>query len=120
MSGAAGQGEEFISEALTPVPGTLDSAGMARGEPGLPRYFTWRAAEYEVAEVLETWKTSGLSSGELYLRRHWYRIRTTSGLVLTIYCQRTGMSGGAKSRKARWWVYSAEGSAGARGATGHE
>jgi Domain of unknown function (DUF6504) len=105
-------GEQFVSEALQPVAGTLDLSGMARGEPGLPRRFIWRDEEHEVAEVLETWKSCGLSSGDLYLRRHWYKIRTQGGLVLTIYCQRTGVS--KSSRKSRWWVYSMEGREGLR------
>lgn len=106
MSDAEEPREQFISEPLTPVPGMLDTSGMARGEPGLPRRFTWRDEQHDVADILETWKTSGRDMGELYLRRHWYKIRTTGGLVLTIYCQRTGLSGGAKKHKSRWWVYS--------------
>ena len=34
--------EEFVSEAIQPVVGTTDTAGMARGGPGLPRRFVWR------------------------------------------------------------------------------
>ena len=41
-------GAEFISEAVRPVGGTFDAAGMARGEPGLPQRFVWRGREYAV------------------------------------------------------------------------
>ena len=51
--------EEFISEPIEPVEGTFDTAGMTRGEPGLPGRFIWRDKEYTVAEVLEKWKESG-------------------------------------------------------------
>lgn len=103
--------EEFISERLLPVPGSADAAGMARGEPGLPARFTWRDEEYTVVEVLRKWKTSGRckhgpSKGptEMYLRRHWFEIRTVPELIMTVYCQRQASS--TKQRMARWFVYS--------------
>ncbi len=99
--------EEFVSERLMPVAGTAETAGMSRGEPGLPGRFTWRGDEYAVVGVLRKWKTSGPcdhGSGERYLRRHWYEIRTYPPLVMTVYCQRQAPS--VKRRKARWWVYS--------------
>src|SRR5688572_32265738 len=43
----------------------------------LPQRFTLRGREYVVAEVLERWKTSTPDRGEMYLRRHWFRVRTT-------------------------------------------
>ena len=51
--------ERFISEPIQPVEGTFDPTGMTRGEPGLPRRFTWRDDEYAVTEVLEAWKEDG-------------------------------------------------------------
>ncbi len=101
------QAEEFVSERLVPVAGTADMAGMSRGEPGLPGRFAWRGREYSVVGVLRKWKTSGPcdhGSGERYLRRHWYEIRTQPGLIMTIYCQRQAPS--VKRRKGRWWIYS--------------
>ena len=41
--------DEFICERLIPVPGSGDTAAMARGEPGPPGAFTWRAKRYRVA-----------------------------------------------------------------------
>ena len=51
--------EEFVSEPIMPVEGTFDATGMTRGEPGFPSRFVWREQEYEVANMLETWKESG-------------------------------------------------------------
>jgi hypothetical protein len=97
--------DQFICEPLTPVRGSFDTAGMARGEPGLPLRFTWRGREHAVVNVLKVWKTSSREKGgtEIYLRRHWWTLTTDTGLTLTLYCDRQ-----AKVRrrpKARWWVY---------------
>ncbi len=79
---------------------------MGRGEPGLPEWFLWRDREVVVAEVLEVWKESRPERhtvGELYLRKHWYRIRADDGSVLTIYFERQAR---VKSQaKKRWWLY---------------
>jgi len=90
----------FIGEPLTPLRGSFDPAGMARGEPGLPQRFTWRRQQHAVTAVLETWTTSGHSPcGETYLRRHWYKLTTDTHLTLTIYCDRQPRSA------HRWHVY---------------
>ena len=99
----------FISEPITPVKGTFDPAGMARGEPGLPQRFRWRKKEYAVAEVLEQWKDHGdcaHGSGERYVRRHGYRVRVTDGTVFRLYFQRT--FGRAQPSSQRWWIQSVE------------
>ena len=46
----------FVSEAIVPLDGSFDTAGMATGGPGLPCRFRWRREVLEVAEVLESWK----------------------------------------------------------------
>jgi len=103
----------FISEPITPVEASFDTSGMARGEPGLPQKFRWRKKEYVVAEVLERAKEHGdcrHGSGERYVRRHSYRIRTTDGTVMNLYFQRSAFR--AKlSPKTRWWIQSIEGCA---------
>ena len=98
--------EQFVSEPIEPRRGSFDAAGMARGEPGLPRRFTWRQTEYEVDELLEAWTTSSPEGGhgEMYLRRHWFKLRTTDGTTMTIYCERQPKPG--QSARRRWWVYS--------------
>ncbi len=97
--------EQFISEPVAPVPGTSDVQAMGRGEPGLPARFVWRDREYRVAAVLKVWKTSSPEggTGRLYLRRHWYTVRTQTGETMTLYCERQ-----ARDRthpKSRWWLY---------------
>jgi phosphoribosylglycinamide formyltransferase-1 len=100
----------FISEPIIPVESSFDTSGMTRGEPGLPQKFRWRKKEYVVAEVLERAKEHGdcrHGSGEHYLRRHNYRIRTTDGTVMNLYFQRSTYR--AKiSPKSRWWIQSIE------------
>ena len=99
-------GERFVCEAMTPVAGTGDTAAMARGEPGLPKRFEWRGAEYTVIEVIRVWKTtSRCTSGadEQYVRRHWWTIRTDPPATMTVYCDRQPKD--RKHPKARWWVY---------------
>ncbi len=97
----------FISEPITPD-GSFDPTGMASGEPGLPGRFRWRGREWIVAGVLETSREYGdckHGSGERYLRRHCFRLRTTDGHVLRIYFQR---SFGRGRPSARWWLRSIE------------
>jgi len=101
--------EKFISETIKPLADTFDTAAMTRGEPGLPKTFIWRDNEYEVAEVLEAWKETGpcrSGSPELYLRKHWYKIRTADNMVMTIYFERQARS--KSQSKARWWLYTIE------------
>jgi len=79
---------------------------MARGEPGLPRRFLWRDEEYEIDTVLEQWKETGpckSGSDEQYVRKHWYRVRTTNGAEMRIYFERQARSG--RERTKRWWLY---------------
>ncbi len=100
--------ESFIGEPVTPKPGTFDTALMATGIPGVPHEFTWRGNEYKVAVILETWKTVGpCTSGadEKYVRRHYYRVKTITGEVMTLYCDRHAARG-KNPLKNRWVLYS--------------
>jgi phosphoribosylglycinamide formyltransferase-1 len=99
--------EEFISEQILPVAGTFDPAAMAKGAPALPGRFCWRNTEYTVAEVIKTWKESGPDKGptsQMYLRKHWFELRTTDGTIMTIYFERQPRS--KHQAKKRWWLYS--------------
>ena len=102
--------EEFVSEPIKLVAGTFDIVGMTRGEPGLPGRFIWRDKKYAVAEVLEKWKESGCcksGSSEMYLRKHWFRVRCTNGLEMTIYFERQPRT--KVGNKMRWWLYTVKG-----------
>lgn len=99
----------FVSEAIVPLDGSFDTAGMAAGGPGLPRRFRWRREVLEVAEVLECWKEYGdctHGSGERYVRKHGFRVRATDGRVLRLYFQRH--FGKRQTSRARWWIQSVE------------
>ena len=108
MSEESGSRESFVGEPVTPKPGTFDTAMMATGIPGLPHQFTWRGTEYAVVAVMKTWKTLGpCTSGadEMYVRRHWYKVKTTTGEVMTLYCDRQPPRGRSRT-KGRWVLYS--------------
>jgi hypothetical protein len=102
--------KSFVSESIVPVSGTFDAAGMSRGEPGLPGKFCWRRKEFTVVQELERWRDHGdcrNGSGERYVRRHGYRVRTEDGSILRLYFQRS-VGRGKISPKARWWLHSIE------------
>ncbi len=103
---AAETTEQFIGEALAPAPGAGDAAAMSRGEPGLPGEFTWRGQRYRVAGVIRAWKSTGpcrSGGGEVYLRRHWFKVLTAPAAVMTIYCDRQSRQ--PKRPKSRWFIY---------------
>ena len=61
-----------------------------------------------MAEVLETWKEHGdctHGSGERYVRKHGFRLRTADGAVFKVYFQRHF---GKAKRGERWWIQSME------------
>ena len=98
--------KQFVSEPIEPLGDTMSTRRMSRGEPGLPRRFRWRDTDYEIAEVLDQWKqTSGCRHGgdEQYVRKHWYRVRTTDGSEMKLYFERQARSG--RERTRRWWLY---------------
>ena len=95
--------ERLISEPIEPEPGAFDTAAMSRGEPGLPPSFTWRGLTVRVLECLKTWKVSRPEpGGELYVRRHYFRIRVDDGSDWTVYRLRKGTRHG-------WFLYSISG-----------
>ena len=96
--------DRFISEAIEPVADSFVPSGRA-GEPAMPMRFIWRGDEYEIVQVLDQWKESSAKYGEseVYLRKHWYEVRTSSGACMKIYFERQARSAGA--RKQRWWLY---------------
>lgn len=101
---------EFVSEPIAPVGGTADLSAMARGEPGLPNGFEWQAARFEIVERLEQWKQSspegGRAGNEVYLRRHYYRLRMSDGAIWVVYFARQAAR--SASPKRRWYLYTVE------------
>jgi hypothetical protein len=97
--------ETFIGEGITPADVSFSASTMATGKPGLPRKFSWKDKSFSVLEVLEEWKESGdcrHGSGERYVRKHWFRVKTSEGHEMKIYFERQGRSSGG----ARWRLYS--------------
>jgi len=97
--------DRFVGEAIDPDEASFDAAGMAAGAPGLPRSFSWRGTHFGVLAVLEEWKESGdcrHGSGERYVRKHWYRVKTAEGPEMQIYFERQQRSSGG----SRWRLYS--------------
>jgi len=102
--------ENFIDEAIEPVEGTFDTEMMATGEPGLPHEFLWRGRRVVVAAVVKSWRETGPcrhGSGEQYVRKHWYDVLTTEGLVMRLYFERSARRG--KPKGPRWWLFSVRG-----------
>ncbi|MHC1766159.1 MAG: DUF6504 family protein [Verrucomicrobiia bacterium] len=97
--------ETFIGEGITPEGMSFSVLPMAAGKPGLPQKFRWRGKSFSVLEVLEEWKEAGdchHGSGERYLRKHWFRVRTTDDLEMKTYFERQKRSSGG----SRWRLYS--------------
>jgi hypothetical protein len=103
---SASRHKQFVSEPITPVAAAFDAARMSQGEPGVPDRFIWRGEEYQVARVVESWKTTGPcrhGSREQYVRRHWFTVDTTDGHRMDIYFDRQPRTG---HKKQRWWLAS--------------
>jgi phosphoribosylglycinamide formyltransferase-1 len=97
--------DTFVGEAITPEDMSFSVSPMAAGKPGLPWKFSWKGRTFSVLEVLEEWKETGdcrHGSGERYVRKHWFRVKTTEDLEMRIYFERQGRSSGG----SRWRLYS--------------
>jgi len=95
--------ETFVGEPIEPMEGTFRLSEAAIGEPGLPQSFSWRDRQFVIVAVLEKWKEAGdchHGSGERYVRKHWYRVRTDAGLEMRLYFERQ-----QRSRGSRWRLF---------------
>ena len=82
---------------------------MVRGEPGLPEGFAWREEERRIEEVLSTGKAATPDRGEMYIRRHTYRLRMDDGAIWNVYFLRQAPKGGSTTAaKRRWYLLSTE------------
>ena len=98
---------ELVSEPITPHAGTSNADRMAGGEPGLPTGFTWHGDSCEIVEQLAAWKQSSRegarAQGDLYLRRHYYRLRMSDETTWVVYFVRQTPRSG--NPKMRWFLY---------------
>lgn len=101
---------ELISQPITPKAGTFHAAAMGRGEPGLPVGFLWRDGDFTIVEIISAWKHSsnegGRAGGDVYLRRHYYKLRMNDHTIWTVYFVRQTPKSG--SPKLRWFLYTME------------
>lgn len=96
--------DRFVSEPIEPNRNSFDTTQISTGVPGIPYEFMWKNKKYNVAKVIETWKSTGKchsGSGERYVRKHWFRIRVQSGELMTLYCNRQ-----CKKSGTGWVLYS--------------
>jgi hypothetical protein len=97
--------ETFVGEPIQPEGGSFSVSRMAQGTPGLPREFSWKGRRLPVVQLLEEWKETGPcqhGSGERYVRKHWFRLKTTGDLELKLYFERQARPGAG----SRWRLYS--------------
>ncbi|MBN1458489.1 MAG: cytoplasmic protein [Armatimonadetes bacterium] len=101
--------ERFIGEPIVPQPGSFDASMMARGGPGIPRHFAWRGKTHEVLGLIDTWTSrepgKGMDKGYTYIRKHFYRVKTTTGEIMTLEFDRKPQ--GSRGRR-RWSLFSLE------------
>ena len=96
----------FFSDPLKPVVATCDTGAMAQGAPGMPREFVWRGKTLTIASVVRTWRETGPcthGSAEVYVRKHWFEVSTSTGQMAKIYFERRPRS---RAVTQRWWLFS--------------
>jgi DNA polymerase-4 len=93
----------LVSEEIRPE-GGFDTSAMARGEPGLPPEFTWRASRYPVSKRLRSWKGTRKDQfgPEMYVHRHYHELRMEDGTTWVVYCLRHAGAGSAPN--SRWFL----------------
>ncbi|MGA8796039.1 MAG: DUF6504 family protein [Candidatus Cybelea sp.] len=90
----------FVGQSIAPAgDGFLTPASGS--EPPVPRAFRWNGRTFDVSAVLRSWRTTGTDRGDVYLKRHWFELETTSGEKLEVYFDREARRGAP-----RWWLYS--------------
>lgn len=100
--------KRFVGEAVKPDPATFEASRMAAGVPGLPRAFTWRGRRVEVDGVVREWRETAPcrhGSGERYVSKHWFDVRTTDGESMRLYFERRARR---RALSDRWWLFSVE------------
>ena len=98
--------DQLVSEPIKPLTETADTSRMAIGEPGLPQKFIWRDRTISVTAVIRSWRETGKcrhGSPEMYVRKHWYEVETSSDGTMKLYFERRPRRG---QKGARWWLFS--------------
>lgn len=100
--------KRMVSEPIGPEAGSFDPSVMVTGGPGLPGAFVWRGVRYRVDGCEAVWKGLGpeAGGGEIYLRRHYFRLRMEGDRRWVVYCLRQPSSAGGG--RQRWFLYTVE------------
>jgi hypothetical protein len=91
---------KFVGQSIVPA-GDGFITPASGSEPPVPRAFHWKGRTFDVSAVLRTWRTTRPDRGDVYLKRHWFELETTSGEKLEVYFDREARRGAP-----RWWLYS--------------
>lgn len=101
---------DFISEPITPAGPIVEADAMARGEPGLPAAFVWNDRRMGVVRCLARWKQTGHEvgnvRGQIYLRRHYFKLLMDDATLWTVYFVRQTPRSGSPRR--RWFLFAVE------------
>lgn len=73
---------------------------LTTGEPLAPVRFRWRNRVIDVAEVVEAWRKT---TGDGYVRRHYFHLQAADGTNYIVYCERRGRA--ASRPTQRWFLY---------------
>jgi hypothetical protein len=90
----------FVGEAISGSDELVDTGAIGRGEPPLPRRFTWRDETLAVESIARTWRSTNTDRGDVYLARHWYALALEDGREAVVYFDRKARRGAAT-----WWLY---------------
>ncbi|NLF38070.1 cytoplasmic protein [bacterium] len=100
---------DLVSEQIRPRIDAQPLVPAQAGAPVVPSSFEWRGETHVAVAMLEQWKESSPcshGSDEIYLRKHWYRLRMKDGGEWVVYFLRQPQRG--KRPGARWWLYTRE------------
>lgn len=92
----------LISEPVIPLSHSFNAEAMASGIPGVPMSFVWRNTEYRVNTILSIEKSlrkCDRGSNEKYVDKHFFRIVTDTGEIMTLYRTR------GATKKDQWILY---------------
>jgi uncharacterized protein DUF6504 len=89
----------FVSAPLSPAGEGFLTAPDASAPP-IPKTFSWKEGEFNVTEVLRSWRSTKTDRGDAYLKRHWFELQTQEGPRIEVYYDREARKGAA-----RWWLY---------------
>jgi Family of unknown function (DUF6504) len=92
----------FVSRPIEPA-GEGFITPASGSEPPVPRAFLWDGQTLSITAVLRTWRSTKSDRGDVYLKRHWFELRTASGQRVEVYYDRDFRRGASP-----WWLYTIE------------